>query len=384
MKPLKGPHQCPTGFKRTYAYWLWDNKPCPTQCDCLGGECAYCCDIKTCNRKIAHSAEVEQWLKKEQVQNQLKSLTAREKKVLVALFLVLYVVFVISYICLCGPKKRGEVYDELPQETASLRHSYTKYNGSCAIEPEQETPEESWGSCSTFLSALEFLDQMQSAKPPFDFHHYLDAAYNKCYCAKCYHPDWADTVVQENAELKDYPYIIPRGWSRVGLQVPSRAKAEDAFGKWCISFHGTFPIALKSILRQADLCIPGDKLMDGTLLKSKNCAGRQDKVYYTSPTIKYAGLQMYAAPTPFTDKRGREMACQVVLQCKQKPASFQKRGETMRFDKWPGYTICEHIDRDEVEWYSDRRGCIIPYGILLRVFPKDQPPDKYFRSPSDR
>jgi hypothetical protein len=133
--------------------------------------------MKTCHRTVAHSAEVEQWLKKEHVQDQLKSLTVQEKRVVVALFLVVYVGFVVGYIFLCGPHKKSEVYDELPQETASLRQSYTKYSGgSCSIEPEQQPSAEEWQSCPTFLTALEFMDQMQALKPPFDFHHYLVSA----------------------------------------------------------------------------------------------------------------------------------------------------------------------------------------------------------------
>ena len=45
--------------------------------------------------------------------------------------------------------------------------------------------------------------------------------------------------------------------------------------------------------------IPGDKLLNGQVLKSENSNDRQDNVYYTSCTIRYAGLRLYATPKGF-------------------------------------------------------------------------------------
>jgi hypothetical protein len=30
------------------------------------------------------------------------------------------------------------------------------------------------------------------------------------------------------------------------------------------------------------------------------------------------------------------------------------------------------IDPDEIEWFSTRRGCVHPYGIVVRIFDEDQ------------
>ena len=50
---------------------------------------------------------------------------------------------------------------------------------------------------------------------------------------------------------------------------------------------------------QGEILIPGDKLLDGTvLIKSEKCAGRTDSVYYTSQTIKYAGPKLGAGKRP--------------------------------------------------------------------------------------
>ena len=50
---------------------------------------------------------------------------------------------------------------------------------------------------------------------------------------------------------------------------------------------------------------------------------------------------------------------------------------------WGQAVICSLLpSQDEVEWLSDARGAIVPYGLLVRVFPKGSPPDN-FKSPVD-
>jgi hypothetical protein len=71
-----------------------------------------------------------------------------------------------------------------------------------------------------------------------------------------------------------------------------------------------------SVLQTQELKKPGDKLIDGTTLGSTKCAGRTDSVFYTSPTIKYAGLKFYAEPQPFyTSDRCPFFGRQVTLFC---------------------------------------------------------------------
>ena len=122
--------------------------------------------------------------------------------------------------------------------------------------------------------------------------------------------------------------------------------------------------------------------------------GRQDKVFYTSPTIRYAGLSFYAEPQDFSSRESEDegeekakgkgkgkgkkkggagggsgggkstpMQGQLVLQCRQKPGSFTMQRETMRFSsKWPKHTICPHTDSSQIEWLSKVRTAAIPHG----------------------
>ena len=121
---------------------------------------------------------------------------------------------------------------------------------------------------------------------------------DRCYCERCYLASWEDTIASEGPT----PYVVPRGWCRFGLVFGSEVKArtEDVFNKWSASFHGvkSKPVLL-SILKCGQLMKPGDGLLDGTKLRSTKCAGRRAAVFYTSPTVEYAGLKFYAEPQPY-------------------------------------------------------------------------------------
>eukprot|EP01043_Picozoa_sp_COSAG02_P030315 COSAG02_NODE_1929_length_10336_cov_69.703819_3_plen_795_part_00 len=236
---------------------------------------------------------------------------------------------------------------------------------------------------------------------------FLDHDFDRCYCDRCYRPAWPDTISNEGPT----PYVVPRGWVRFGLALPPKAAALDIFEKWSVSFHGTkSPLVLKSILECGQLMKPGDALLEPhpplsraeraainkaipreqqhlkctgngcCRLHSAKCAGRQDVVYYTSPTIKYAGLKFYAEPQPFGS---RGQSASIALQCRQKPGSFKTQGETMGFEReWPGHLAreCPHVDLRTLEWMSANNVAAIPYGLLIRTFGVD---DDSYSSPND-
>jgi hypothetical protein len=212
----------------------------------------------------------------------------------------------------------------------------------------------------------------------------LAPRHDRCFCEQCYPDDFPDTIANEGPTQ----YVVPRGWFRFGLKLPERSldgqrldeRGQDIFGKWSVSFHGTKnPNVLKSIMRCGHLAKPGDTLLDGTILRSTKCAGRQAKQFYTSPTIKYAGLRFYAEPQAL----GGGRAASIVLQCRQQPGSFETQGETMAFERdQPGHLEreCPHVDLQTVEWKSDDNVAAIPYGLMIRTFCFD---DEDYRSPVD-
>eukprot|EP01045_Picozoa_sp_COSAG04_P029506 COSAG04_NODE_4867_length_1853_cov_1.258837_1_plen_305_part_01 len=203
---------------------------------------------------------------------------------------------------------------------------------------------------------------------------YFDSKYDRCYCEDCW--KGPDTIAEDGPT----PYVVPRGWVRFGLVVhPGRAEAHNIFDKWSVSFHGVKDLdTLRSILDCGQLMKSGDVLLDGSVLRSAKCARRQEKQFYTSPTVRYAGLKIYAEPQPVDG----QTSASIVLQCRQRPGSFETQGETLAFDcerqgtsgPWPGHLAheCPHVELDDIEWKSKINVAAIPYGLLIRVYDLSQ------------
>ena len=208
--------------------------------------------------------------------------------------------------------------------------------------------------CATKRDAERFLETLGIHEG------YLDRENDRCYCAECYKPSWPDKIDNKGPT----PYVVPRGWVRVGLSDPRLQDPKlNVFEEWSVSFHGVKSAAvLESILRERRLAVPGDTLMNGEKLVATKSGGRQtDGVFYTSPTVKYAGLKFYAEPQLFSDG----MAASIVLQCRQNPTTVKKQGETMAFETgrrgkgpWPGHLRreCPHVDLNKIEWKSSASG----------------------------
>lgn len=121
---------------------------------------------------------------------------------------------------------------------------------------------------------------------------YFNVKHNKCYCDLCYPHQNPDTIKKAGVE----PYIVPRGWVRFGLKVnEGRAEALNIWKGWSTSYHGVKNVpVLKSILANGGLRKPGDMLLDGSEVRSSKCAGRQNRHFFTSPTIRceYSGWSL--------------------------------------------------------------------------------------------
>ncbi|CAF5119080.1 unnamed protein product, partial [Rotaria sp. Silwood1] len=86
--------------------------------------------------------------------------------------------------------------------------------------------------------AKEFVDSLNWPKSLFDETH------NRCFCTDCYPSTWENLLLADGSH-----YVIPRGWTRLGLHVDPMFKEEhDIWNKWIVTFHGTTKIAARSIL----------------------------------------------------------------------------------------------------------------------------------------
>ena len=164
----------------------------------------------------------------------------------------------------------------------------------------------------------------------------------------------------------DSRYVIPRGWVRFGLNVDdAQADVENIWTRWVVTYHGTSPVAAKSIIEHHQFLLPGDRCIKGDIIRigGHHIPGKFQ--VYTSPTIAYSSLDMYSHSTVFRSPFGHSLKAKIVLQCRQRPGSFLVQAETIGAGN---KRICPIIPNSEVEYYTEVRSSIVPYGLLIRVF----------------
>ena len=158
-------------------------------------------------------------------------------------------------------------------------------------------------------------------------------------------------------------YALPIGWYRFGIKIRDEyINNKIEMSNWHIGYHGTSIKVAKSIVEHKRIMFPGDTLNDGTKLQIKhnNCFGNEFKntVIYISPTIKYAQHYSY-------DGRYKGKEVKVVFQCRIKPGTYKKKPETLCFGN---KTIDENFSNNEVEWITDDRKAVVPFGLLIAFF----------------
>ncbi|XP_070553265.1 neuralized-like protein 4 [Ptychodera flava] len=200
--------------------------------------------------------------------------------------------------------------------------------------------------------------------------HFFNKEFDMCYCTTC-HTGRGDKLYYTRGQpAKDYG--VPVGWCRHALKVHDRAHALDVFKKWHIAFHGTRLDAVKPILECGDLLMPGDVIMGGKELGEREghfCPtwkpkGFDTKQIFLSPSIRYSGHRVYAFPNDYTDKvTNKTYKAKVVFQVYINPDSYkvgpQTIGETSEIDP--------KFDNQEIEWFTKQRGCVILYGLLVKL-----------------
>jgi hypothetical protein len=113
--------------------------------------------------------------------------------------------------------------------------------------------------------------------------------------------------------------------------------------EWKVSYYGTSPNRLSSIVNSRFLPFDGDKLNDGTTFNS----GHPDPTQCTtSPSLVYASQSKFTTCSRFKARDGTSYNVQVVLQCKQKPGTYNIQGK---------------------EWTTVTRSGLVPYGLLVRL-----------------
>ncbi|CAF1216571.1 unnamed protein product [Rotaria sordida] len=209
--------------------------------------------------------------------------------------------------------------------------------------------------CYYFKLCLEFMLSLEYSKKLFNRKH------NRCYCEKCYTASSKNFYVEGGSK-----YVIPRGWVRFGLYIDdAQAQAENIWNKWVVSYHGTNPQAAKSIIEHHQFLLPGDQCIGGHVIRIREGHIPGKFQVYTSPTIAYSGDDIYSPSISFRSTSGQSYKAKVVLQCCQQPGTYKIQAETIDAGS---RRICPIIPNSEVEYFTEVRSSIIPYGLLIRVF----------------
>ena len=205
--------------------------------------------------------------------------------------------------------------------------------------------------CRAFLDSLDLNEE------------YFEASYDRCYCRSCAAAAGVPEVL-ETDRAHGCPYEVPIGWCGFGLKVKPTAAAEKVFEKWAVSFHGCPSEVISSILRQGELLIPGDKMIDGKKLPNRLTGGGSNRIgLYTSPSIKYSELDIYTKPRQWSGSSVR-----TVIQCRQKPGTFGIEGETIGWTtRFGAARFSRHFGNDRIERFTKARGSIIPYRVLVAL-----------------
>ncbi|CAF1482509.1 unnamed protein product [Adineta ricciae] len=231
---------------------------------------------------------------------------------------------------------------DIPSKPKYTKHETTKERCDSTLCPSMNLPYE-------FVKSLKWPESI------------FYPAEDKCYCSRCYHPSWSDAVTAGGAK-----YVIPREWVRFGLLVdPVLLSNRTIWDDWIVTFHGTTKEAAISIIQHRQFYLPGDKLLDGSILGIRDGHIPNQKFIFTSPTIVYSSSRVYAPIYTFqSEEDNRAYQAQIVLQCRQKPDSFKVQRETIGLGK---KRICSVIPNEKMEYFTDIRPSVVIYGLLVRV-----------------
>lgn len=206
--------------------------------------------------------------------------------------------------------------------------------------------------CPTLLLAREFILSLNW--PPVIF----NSDFDRCYCPSCYKFNWKDV-----SEAGGAPYVIPRGWVRLGVLVdPVVEQIHDIWDCWQVTYHGTSIEAALSILKHRQFSIPGDQLLTGNFLSIRPGHIPEKYHIYTSPTIAYSSLPVYCPSYEFISYQNKQYLVKIVLECRQNPELMHIQGETVGKGR---ERICPFIPNSKIEYLTEVRASLIAYGLLL-------------------
>ncbi|XP_077977607.1 neuralized-like protein 4 [Glandiceps talaboti] len=169
-------------------------------------------------------------------------------------------------------------------------------------------------------------------------------------------------------------YVEPNGWARLALKVSDyKVKDEYVGDLWHVAYHGTRISNVAKILENGIFLIPGDVALGGKELgvQPNHFGGDipaptdfDTKQIFVSPSIKYAGCEVYACSNRWADQTtlkiyNARVAFQVWIRPESYTVSPQTIGATAPIDR--------KFNNDELEWSTKERTGVILYGLLVKL-----------------
>eukprot|EP01013_Petalomonas_cantuscygni_P005253 TRINITY_DN157_c0_g1_i3.p1 TRINITY_DN157_c0_g1~~TRINITY_DN157_c0_g1_i3.p1 ORF type:complete len:1165 (-),score=190.89 TRINITY_DN157_c0_g1_i3:1625-5119(-) len=187
---------------------------------------------------------------------------------------------------------------------------------------------------------------------------------DQCFCGEC-----VDSTVHPVLTQAGEKFTAPLGWVRLATEVPRGALiSTNATERWHRAYHGCSPEAACAIIRSGFI-LPGGKKETGEVLgkaHTKDGAFGGKSYFFTSPSVAYAGLPLYAKRITFTAPNGRSMVGYMVIDVLQKPDSYSVNDETMGFRR-ESVKPCPFLPSSAIERKSDIPAAALVAGLFVRV-----------------
>jgi hypothetical protein len=184
-------------------------------------------------------------------------------------------------------------------------------------------------------------------------HAYFQSSHDKCFCPVDY-PDTRPRIKKSGG----YHYTVPCGWVRFALKTDQTlSRSQRIFQRWATSYYGTSENKIEEILENGFIPFPGDQLRNGTIFLVGFPGGRND--FCTSPSIEYISELHSGSRTRFLSHDGNTYEVQLILQCKQRPETFDIEPDE---SDW-----CDRIPNDTIVWKSNEQSTIVPCGVMVRA-----------------
>ncbi|PIK39407.1 putative neuralized-like protein 4 [Apostichopus japonicus] len=177
---------------------------------------------------------------------------------------------------------------------------------------------------------------------------------SKCYCHTCHKHRGEEAYSTKGDPPRGYSR--PLGWCKFGLRLNTLADVIHVLETWNVAYHGTSAGLIRKILDRRTL-IPGGELLYGGLAYSS--FHPQDKEHSSeakqvlmSPTIKYAGSDLFCEKHKFTDvKNKKTYSVRVAFQVLVKPGCYTVTGE----NNGANQPIDPYFENREIRWNTKEK-----------------------------